>query len=199
MSFLLQTILPYLLLYNYVALFVIAYFAALAFPVPSAATIMASAAFASQGYFNLFWIIIVASMGNIIGDNTGYWLARRYGRSILYRIGFKRVLDSLNFQSIEKQVKCRPALIVFFSRFQVWTTLSVNLISGLSKMRYVSYLFYEVLGEIIQVTMFAGLGYLFGANWQAMYDLVSTFFWILIIVLILLAVIFWKKLARKLK
>jgi len=157
MEIILNPLLSFLLLYNYVALFGITYLAALALPVPSAATLMASAAFASQGYFNFFWVIIVACLGNIMGDNTGYWLARRYGRSILYRVGFKRVLDSSNFQSIEKQVKCRPALIVFFSRFQVWATLSVNLISGLSKMRYASYLFYEVLGEIIQVTMFAGL------------------------------------------
>jgi len=69
MNFLIQIILPYILLYKYFALFLITFLASIAVPIPAGALLVASAAFAIHGYLNIFTIIIVVTIANILGDS----------------------------------------------------------------------------------------------------------------------------------
>jgi membrane protein DedA with SNARE-associated domain len=197
MDFLFQTFLPYLLLYKYAALFTVTFLGALALPIPSAASLMAASAFASQGYFSLPEVILVAVLGNIAGDNLGYWIARLYGKQVLERIGFKRVLNSSIFRIVEGRVTERPALFIFFSRFEVIATLSVNLIAGLTKLSYARYLACEVIGEIAQVLAYASIGYFFGDNWQEATTLIGKLSLLAFAVAALFVGLLWKKIMLK--
>jgi membrane-associated protein len=199
MDFFLQNLLSYILVYKYAALFAVTLFAAIALPIPSAATLIASAAFASQGYFNIGWVFMTAATGNILGDNIGYWVARVYGKPLLRKIGFRKVLESPKLENIEQRVKDRPGLFIFFSRFEVIMTVSVNIISGLTPIPYKKYLTYEVLGEVFQVGIYSAFGYTFGNNWQVINSLVSKFSTIAVVVVLLLIIIFWKKISHKVR
>ena len=196
MSFIQQVILSYLLLYKYTLLFSVTFLAAFALPVPSASTLMAAAAFSSQGYFNIVFVFIIASLGNILGDNFGYWLARLYGKPVLYYIGLGKTVDSEVFRAVERRINHRPGLIIFFSRFEVIATLSVNIISGLGKMPYFRFLPYEIIGEVAQVFMYGGIGYFFGNNWQSINDSIGQFWLIITPTAALLIFLFWKKIFR---
>ena len=88
MDLLVQAILPYILLYKYWALFVVTFLASLAIPIPAGTLLIASAAFASQGYFNIYILLIVVIAANLVGDNVSYWLARLYGERALSNIPF---------------------------------------------------------------------------------------------------------------
>lgn len=196
MNFLLQNILSYLLLYKYAALFLVTFLAALALPIPSAATVMASAAFAGQGYLSLPWVVVIASLGNIFGDNIGYWVARVYGKPVLYKIGFRKVLESPKLRGIEERVRQKPGLFVFFSRFEVIMTLSVNALSGLGKMKYSRYLFYEVSGEVFQVCIYAAFGYFFGSDWQVISNIFGQLWIVFVLVAAFFLVVYWKKIVN---
>ena len=193
MDTILQTTLPYILLYKYWALFGITFFTALVLPIPPGTLIMALSAFAYEGYFNFGYILIAAIAGNILGDNVGYYIARRYGASILSRIGFGKVLTSPRYKMIERAIKKRPGLIIFLSRFEVFTNLAVNIIAGMSKVRYRKYLLYESLGEICQVTLYSTIGYVFANRWQSVNSLVGKIMFALVILTILILFLFWKK------
>jgi membrane-associated protein len=175
MGFLLQPALAYLLLYKYVALFVITYFGALALPMPSAPSLMAAAAFAAQGYFSLTGVLVVAAAGNIAGDVSGYWLARRYGKPVLNKLGFRKVLESDSYDWIQWEVQRYRFPVVFFSRVNVLSTISVNIIAGLSRMPFAKFLLYDMSGEIVQVLGYGAIGYFFGANWQGIYAVFGNF------------------------
>jgi membrane protein DedA with SNARE-associated domain len=194
----LQAILSFLLLYKYAALFAITFAASVALPLPSAASVMASAAFASQGYFSMPWVIIVASLGNILGDVFAYVVIRRYGKAALYKIGLRKVPDSLELKVIEDYVKRWPGLIIFFSRFEVWATLTVNIISGLGKIAAGVYLTYVVIGEATEVLMYSGIGYIFGNNWQTINTLLGKFFVVISLGIAVLIIISYKKFIRRL-
>ena len=193
MNFLATIILPYLLLYKYWAIFGITFVAALALPIPPGTLLMASSAFASQGYFSFGYVVLYGALGNILGDNLGYWLARIYGHAALRKIGFKRILDSDRYRGIERRVKERPGVFIFLSRFEVFSNLSVNLIAGLGKVPYPTYLLYEIIGEGLQVAIYSAIGYFFGDNWQTISAILSNFFMIILLLLILITIIFWKK------
>lgn len=193
MNFVFQAILPYLLLYKYWAIFVVTFIAALAFPVPPGALLMSSAAFASQGYLSFAAVVLVGTLGNIAGDNFGYFLAHRYGRRVLYRVGFRKVLESEKYKNIEKKIVRRPGALIFFSRFEVFSNLAVNLICGLGKVPYKKYLLYEVTGEFMQVFIYCSIGYIVGDNWMAIGAIINRFLVLIILVAALLVAVFWKR------
>ena len=185
MNALVQLILPYLLVYKYGAIFVITLVAALAFPIPPGTLLMASAAFAAQGFLSFFWVVAVGTLGNIAGDNIGYWLARAYGYKVLCKIGFKKMLDSEKYKNIEERIQKRPGFLIFISRFEVFSNLAVNIICGLGEVPYKKYLAFEVVGEFLQVLLYCSIGYLVGDNWQAISGLISRFLLLILLVAVL--------------
>lgn len=197
MDIVIQTILPYLLLYKYVALFGLTFIAAFILPIPPGTLIMASAAFASQGYFGLGWVLVVSMAGNVSGDNASYWFSRYYGYPILSKLGLKRILDSNRYAKIEKKIKQKSGWIIFLSRFEVSINLIVNIISGIGKISYRKFLIYSALGEILQVTVYGMIGYLFGSSWQLISSIIGRTLLILIILGIIVLVVLRKRNKRE--
>lgn len=187
------------MLYKYWALFGITFIAALIFPIPPGTLIMTSSAFAYQGYFNFKLVLLSAILGNIAGDNLGYFLARRYGATALSRIGFKKILASERFKEVELLIRRKPGFILFISRFEVFTNLSVNIIAGLSKVPYKKYLLYGAIGEICQVTLYGSIGYFFGSNWEQIGRSIGHTFLIIIAITVLVLMTFWKQIVSAVK
>ena len=160
-----STLLSYVLLYKYPAILVITYLGALALPLPSGTTVMASAAFASQGYLSFPLVFAVAVLGNVLGDNTGYWITRLYGVDALHKIGMRKVVTSERYEKIRESVSNHPILIIYFSRFLTGIAPTVNVISGTTRIPYRRYFPFEFFGECTEVAFFAVTGYFFGTNW----------------------------------
>lgn len=199
MEFLVQIIIPYILLYKYIAIFIFTFLASSAIPIPSGTLLVASSAFASQGYFNITTIFIVAFTASLMGDNLSYWITRLYSKKILSKIKFtNRILNSKNFIIIEKSIKNHPGPFVFISRFEVISTLATNFICGLSKMPYNKFIVFEITGSFANILFYSALGYLFGDNWQAVNKLIGNFSILLFLLIILCLSIFWKKIIKKL-
>ncbi len=191
--------LPYVLLYKYWALFFITFLSSVALPIPAGTLLVASSAVASQGYFNIAKLIIVATIATILGDNALYWLARIYGKKILYRVGFlRKLLTSKNFILIEKGIRKRPGFVIFVTRFEVMATLTVNLICGLGEVEYRKFLLYEATGSFADVFFYAMMGYLFGNSWQAVNNLIGNFSIVLFLAIILAVSLFWKRIIKNL-
>lgn len=199
MGALAQTILPYVLLYKYWALFIITFLGSLAIPIPAGTLLVASAAFASQGYFNIVVLIFVVMLANMAGDNLCFWLARLYGKRILYRVGFlRKILTSRNFGIIEKRINERPGFIIFITRFEVIATLTTNLICGLGRVAYKKFLAFEALGAFFDTFFYAMIGYLFGDSWEAVNKLIGNFSILFFLAIALAVALFWKKIINRL-
>jgi len=150
--------LSYLLIYKYAVLFVVITTASIGFPIPATALLMASGAFAAQGYFDLPSILIYGFFASIIGNVIGYFISFHYGRDILIRIGFKRMFASAKFRAIEHLFAHHSSSTIFLSRF-IATGIGpvVNILSGLAKINYKVFFFYNILGGILYVIIFGGL------------------------------------------
>ena len=197
MSSVFQNILGLLLVYKYVTLFLITFFSSLGVPLPAGSSTMASAAFASQGYFNIFGVGIVAVLGNIIGDVFMYFLSKRYGKRVLYWFNLKRFIESDTFKQVEHVANNYSALMIISSRFQDQTTAIVNVISGLGNMKFKRFVFYVVIGDILQILFYSSIGYFFAGSWQALYNTVGVFSWLIIILSAVIAIIASKKITKR--
>ena len=80
MSAIVTAVLSFLLLYKYIALFVIAFFLAVGIPLPVAIVLLASGGFASLGYFDFTTTFLVALSAAVLGDVFDYYLAKKYRR-----------------------------------------------------------------------------------------------------------------------
>src|SRR6185503_1154016 len=105
MSNLLTALLPYVLTYKYLGIFVITFLGAFALPLPSGSILMAASAFAVQGYLNFWLVLIVGIAGNMAGDSSGYWLVRLYGLKILNKIGLGKFFKHERLHAVRRQIE----------------------------------------------------------------------------------------------
>lgn len=170
MEAIIDIFLSFLLLYQYTALFLIAFIAALIVPLPSSSMLFAASAFASQGYMNFTLVLLVAYAGNVAGDNVGYFLARRYGKKAVQRIGLHRALQSNKYQVVEGLIQTNPRAIIFFSRFFTGVCPAVNILTGVARVQYHIFLVFDLIGEAAYVLVYGLAGYLLGTQWENSFD-----------------------------
>jgi membrane protein DedA with SNARE-associated domain len=115
-----------------------------------------------------------------------YFIARRYGIKVLNKIGFRRILNSKTFKKLEDKFNEHPGSIILASRFEVLSTLSINLLSGISKTNYKKFLIHEVVGSIAQVTFYSVIGYLFVTSINSFGSKLSGIIFVVFIVMILI-------------
>ena len=186
MEALLAPFLSFLLLYKYLAIFLVSFAAAFAIPIPASTLLVAAGAFAYQDFLSYPLVIIVALVANVAGDALGFLLARRYGETALLKIGLGRLLRSKHYHRFSTYIHDFPQSLIFISRFVTELGPMVNLIAGLTKVRPLTFFIFDVLGETGYVLYNVFLGYALGSEWENNIGfLVKAFFTVLPFVIII--------------
>ena len=197
MNAILSAILSYLLIYKYPALFAITYLASILLPLPSDTALLAAGAFAGQGFLNIYWVISAALAGSVLGDLTGFIVARKYGREFLMKIGLRKMIMSEKYTKLEKFIADNSRSTIFITRFIGQIGPLVNILAGLSEMPIKKFLLYEILGTATDVLAIGLSGYFLGSAWQNLTEVIELVGIGLIIIAI--AIVFSKIYFRKLK
>ncbi len=166
MNAILSAVLSFLLLYKYIAIFIVTYLASVLLPLPSDTTILATGAFAGQGYFNIYLVILVSFIGSILGDVTGFIIARIYGKEFLLKIGLRKMIVSEKFAALEKFIDKNSGPTIFITRFIGQLGPLVNILSGLSLMPSKKFFLYATIGEFANILALGIAGYFLGSAWQ---------------------------------
>jgi undecaprenyl-diphosphatase len=172
MGSILSFFLSYLLLYKYLAIFVITFSAGVILPLPVSALLLAVGAFSSQGYFDFSTSLLVAGGGNVCGDIFDYWLARRYRYAA---IRWFRADRSRFFSQLEKYLKQNAGRTVFLTRFAASLDPVVSLLSGLTGVPFMKFLFFDAAGNFLEAIVILYLGYVVGTQWQKFSNLLTIF------------------------
>ena len=177
--------LSFLLLYKYVALFAFIFFSAVILPLPDNSILLATGAFASQGYFN-FWIsLAVALVANVAGDCVGYFLARRYGKAALSRL---RVRVPSYIGRLDGYIHRHPRRSIFITRFIGTADVVANVLSGYAGVPFSKFLLWDMLGNFVSLFYILYLGYLFGVYWSNVSGILSIAGFILFAIAFLAAI-----------
>jgi membrane-associated protein len=136
-----------------------------ALPLPSSLMMMAGGAFAAAGDLVLWQVCLGAFTGAVVGDQTGYWAARRFGGDRLWarlrkRDGPARLLDQA-----ERLLAQRGGWAVYLTRW-LFSPLGpyVNLIAGATRMPWRRFTLADLAGEATWVTVYVTLGFAFGTQ-----------------------------------
>lgn len=130
--------------------------------VPGQAVILVAGAAAALGILDLWLVILVAIPAGIIGDAVGFYVGRRYGRSILERYGPRfRITPRHLTRTDELFDKYGPFALVLF-RFSFLTRPVGPLLGGISRLRSGVFWSFNVLGAVLWALAYGLLGYFFG-------------------------------------
>jgi membrane-associated protein len=127
---------------------------------------IAGAVLAGAGKLNIWAVAGVLYCGAILGDNSSYWLGRRYGINLfdvlskwpVIRHFFKESYKEKGIQFFRK----RGEAAVFFARLCGPFSWFVPALAGVFQQRYCRFIIFNTLGIIIGIGEFLVLGYLFG-------------------------------------
>lgn len=190
MNSLVALLLSSLLLYKYWALFTIIFLAAVIVPFPSNSVLLATGAFASQGYFSFSLSLAIAVGANILGDCIDYVIARRYGRRALHILHIRL---PIYIERLEAFMRKHPGPTIFVTRFVGTVEEVVSFLSGFTGISFGTFFIYDALGNLVSIGGVLYTGYFLGVHWQDFSTLFSIAGWILLgaVVIAALAVALW--------
>jgi len=155
--------------WSYVVIFLVAALECAAFVgllVPGESLMLATGFFAQQGLLDLDAVIVVGTLGAIVGDNIGYQLGCRLGREWLLRHGARFGLKPERLDKAEAFFARHGPKAVFFGRFVGFARALVPFVAGASRMRYRQFIVYNAIGAVLWTLGCVLLGYFLGASWQ---------------------------------
>ena len=192
MSNIVSFLLSSLLLYKYWALLVVFFFSGLILPIPTSTVLLAAGAFASQGYFNFFISLAVIVGANMLGDYTGYLIAKRYG---LKAFDMMHVHVPVWMKRLENFLRKHPRSAIFVTRFVGTTDVLTNLLCGFSDVSLSTFLLFDFFGNLVSDGSLLYAGYFLGVHWQDFTGVfnISDYILLGIVVAIVLSVIMWSK------
>lgn len=127
-------------------------------PLPGFSLLFAAGVFAATDRLNLALVILVGSLGAILGYIAGYYTGLKYGRKLLYERETEKYFTAKQGRSAEKFMKKYGYSTLFVSR---WLPILHNiapLLSGVAKTPIVPFMVINVIGGVAWVasTSYAG-------------------------------------------
>lgn len=150
--------------YGVPIVFCVTFLSCLALPVPSSLLMLASGGFAATGDLSLAAVLGAAFTGAVLGDNSGYWIARASSVGMggwLDKHPKRAALRSKSEAFMEKW----GGSSVFFSCWLVAPLGPyINYVSGLTRFSWFRFALWGIAGEIVWVSLYVGLGFTFADN-----------------------------------
>jgi membrane-associated protein len=184
-------VLAALLVYGLPVLFGVILICSVGVPFPISLMLVAAGSFVEQGEMKLWQVIAVASIGAVLGDQIAYGLSRWGGRRLINRLS-RKIGGEAKIKQAEALTKRWSGAGIFLSRWLI-TALGpwVNVASGIAAYPWRRFLFWDVLGEVLWVILYVGIGYAFSNRVQAIAEILGNLSWV-IVGLIVTVILGWQ-------
>ena len=139
-------------------------------PFPSEIVIPPAAYFAARnGDMNLTMIVVLATVGALLGAIVNYVLSLIIGRPVVYafansRIGHMCLIDAEKVQKAEAYFDKHGAISTFLGRLIPAIRQLISIPAGLAKMNFSTFALFTTLGAGIWNMVLAALGYWLSQN-----------------------------------
>jgi membrane protein DedA with SNARE-associated domain len=190
---------PYILSYGYWVAFFGMMLENAGIPVPAETALIICSFFAGQGVLKIWYVISVAILGDVIGDNIGFCIGRFGGRPMVEKYGRYIGLGRDKLDAMEALFKQKGGRTVFTAHFFATTRIATALISGISHMHYPRFLVFNIAAAVMFVTGVAGITFFFGKNLEATLHFFHLFRIVCLVIAVLLATSFLYRFYQKRK
>jgi membrane protein DedA with SNARE-associated domain len=148
--------------YGLIVLFLLVAMESSGIPLPGETALITAGVLASQGHFDIVWVIVLAAAGAIVGDNIGYWIGREGGRRLLGRWAWTRRLRDRFIPPAERFFERHGGKTIFIARFVAVLRVAGAWIAGMSRMTWWKFLFWNAAGGICWALLVGLVSYYLG-------------------------------------
>lgn len=131
------------------------------FFLPGDSLLFTAGILASQGFFAITPLVLLTIAAAIIGDSVGYSFGARVGRRLFQREE-SRFFHRKNLERAEAFYERHGKLTIILARFTPIVRTFAPIVAGIGKMRYTTFLAYNVIGGILWGAGITLLGYFLG-------------------------------------
>lgn len=151
--------------------------------VPGDVILALGGVYAGRKELNLVAVMALGTIAAIAGESIGYWLGRRYGRSLIKKVPGVRRLEG-RFEDAQRYFRKRGGITVAIGRYATAAGAFVPFVAGISHMPYGTFLAYDVPAVIVWAIGITLVGYFFGRNLDTVEKILSRFGYIVLGVLV---------------
>ncbi len=154
--------------YGYLATFAAILVASAGVPLPAGELLIAAAVYAAHTHrLSLPLLVVVGSLGAVIGGGVGYGIGRSVAAATLKRYGGFVGLGSARIRLGQYLFLIHGGKIVFFLRFVALLGPFGGVLAGANRMRIGRFMAFNALGGVAWTLVFAVGAYLFGEFFEA--------------------------------
>lgn len=134
-------------------------FESLGAPLPGESLLIFASFLAGRGELSLPVLMVSAWMGAVMGDNVGYLIGRRLGRTLVLRYGAKVGINAERLTRVEAVFARYGAFTVGFARFMNVLRQLNGIAAGILKMDWKRFLVFNALGGALWVATWTLTGF----------------------------------------
>lgn len=158
---------------GYLGIFIGMFVESTIIPVPSEVVMIPAGLAAANGDMNLFLVIFIGVLGNVLGAIFCYYISASLGRVVLFRVGKYFFLKPENIVRIESFFKKHGEISVFIGRLLPGVRHFISIPAGVAKMNISKFIFYTTLGSSIWTSVLVFIGYFVGKNQDLIHEYLS--------------------------
>ena len=128
---------------------------------PGDSLIFAIGTLCAVSSLNIWVVLIILPIAAIAGDNVNYWIGNKFGAK-LFRKENSRFFNKQNLDKAHSFYEKYGGIAITICRFAPILRTFVPFVSGMVKMSFAKFTFYNIIGGIAWTTIFSLLGYFFG-------------------------------------
>ena len=185
--------------YGYFALILLSIAGSACIPIPSevvfvVAGALCTTAVTGHAQFTLWAVIVVGTLGSMIGSQIAYEVGRSAGRTIVDRWGKWILLTHKDLDSSERWFAKYGSATVLIGRVLPVVRSFISVPAGIAEMKRDRFVILTAIGSAIWVALLSALGYAAGKNWHHVskdFHYAQTPTIIVVVVLIILG--FWHR------
>jgi membrane protein DedA with SNARE-associated domain len=186
--------------YGYWGLFLLSVLSSACIPIPSEvafgfAGAVCTNAVTGHAQFTMWAVIVVGTVGSLVGSIIAYEVGRSAGRTIVDRWGKWILLTHHDLDRAETWFQKYGDVSVLVGRVIPVVRAFISVPAGLAEMKRIRFDVLTAIGSAVWVAAIAELGYAAGRNWHHVSkDFHTAELPIIVVVVLLIAAAFWHRL-----
>jgi len=184
---------PYVDDYGYLVLFLGVMAENASLPVPGESILIIASFYSHHGHLSLGYVILLATMGCILGDNISFYVGRRLGRPFITHYGKYILITKKRLEYVEHFFEKHGDKTIFIQRWITGVRVIGALVAGTTQMPWPRFVLFNCLGAVTWVTTISLIAYFLAVNLPLLLKIVGRSGWILLGLVIVIGLYFYLK------
>ncbi len=154
--------------------------------IPGHSLVILSGFLVRLGTLDLWPVLILVSLGAIIGDVVGYAVGKKYGYDLIRKFGRYFFITDAHLQKAKDAMNRHTGKALIIGRFSPVTRAFTPFLAGAGDVHVNKFWLYNISGGILWSVVSVAIGYIFGASYEIASQYIGRFVGIAVVLSILI-------------